>query len=98
MTGLHPMRLRSSPSQAPRRGRLRSNTSRRTGRRTFGRFDSLEDRRLLTINYTAAFGFGATTGNVIVPQSATVDSAGNTIVVGTFQGTVNFNPAGNPAS
>jgi hypothetical protein len=76
---------------------IESRRARKTQRprpsRSLGRFDHLEDRRMLTLNFIQAIGLGGGAAGSVVPAAVAVDAAGNDVVVGHFSGTVNFNPA-----
>ena len=62
----------------------------------------MESRALLAVNYTSAFAAGPPTGqagNAAIEASA-LDAAGDSVVVGSFTGSINFNsnPAGAPTT
>jgi FG-GAP-like repeat len=57
-----------------------------------GRFDALESRRLLTLQFSSLAGFGATA--TLVPSAVALDSAGDTIVTGSYSGTTSLDPSG----
>jgi len=70
-------------------------SARPRNRRPAPRFDRLEARTLLTVNFTDALGFGPPPGasGQAVPRAVAIDSGGATIVAGTIRGgTINFNP------
>ena len=54
------------------------------------RFEQLEDRRVLAVDFASAFAVGSAADEY--PYDLAIDGAGNTCVVGRFTGTVDFDP------
>src|SRR3954466_12319496 len=91
----HPRTSQRSPSMrwsfSPRtypKFRHRNRLSR--GRRAA--FEPLESRRVPSGDFGFAVGLGGSGDDIV--RSVAADNAGNSYVLGTFNGTVNFNPGG----
>ena len=85
--------LRRSPL-APSAGRLNTAARPRT-RRAAPRLERLEERELLTIDFTSALGFGPASGasGQVIARAVAIDAGGATLVAGTIRsGPINFNP------
>jgi hypothetical protein len=71
-------------------GRLASRGPQSATARRRPTFEALETRRLLAVDFDWAFTLGASSGDRV--RDVTVDPAGNVGIIGTFVGTVDFDP------